>query len=86
MIVRDEEPQATANAAIESELYFAFAGFVLGLFTIMVGCVMFYLGISGKEPWVARVFGHSNELVDALPGAVLCVAGFLVIRATRRKA
>ena len=85
MTARDDEPRATAHAQIETELYCAFAGFVLGLFAILVGLVMFYLGISGKEPWVARALGHSNELVDALPGAVLSVAGLLVIRATRRK-
>jgi hypothetical protein len=85
MSVRDEESDVRSNSGIESELYVAFAGFILGLVIILVGAWMFYLGISGREAWVAKAFGHSNELVDSLPGAVLFIAGLLTIRGTRRK-
>jgi hypothetical protein len=85
MSAYDDESDVRSNSGIESELYCAFAGFILGVFIILLGAWMFYLGISGKETWVAKAFGHSNEFVDSLPGAVLFIAGMLTIRGTRRK-
>ena len=85
MSALDHQPQEPAQAANESELFCAFAGFVLGLFTSLVGAWLFYLGAFGKEPWGAASFGDASRLVDALPGTLLFLAGLFVIRGTRRK-
>jgi hypothetical protein len=58
-------------------------GLVLGLITIITGAVLFGLGVGGKTTWVAHVLGFESRISDAAPGALLFVAGVLIVWITK---
>lgn len=67
----------------KTQLLYSFLGLVFGIFTIIAGCILLYLGISGESNFVADTFGVKAELTDATPGTVLFVVGLLIIVVTR---
>jgi hypothetical protein len=58
-------------------------GQLVGVGLFLLGCAVFYLGISGAMTWAGKMIGLEIGLVNALPGAVLCAVGLLVIVARR---
>jgi hypothetical protein len=58
-------------------------GQLVGAGLFLLGCAVFYLGISGSMTWAGKMIGLEIGLVNALPGAVLCAVGLLVILAHR---
>jgi hypothetical protein len=58
-------------------------GELVGAGLLLLGCAVFYLGISGSMTWAGKMIGLEVGLVNALPGAVLCAVGLLVILARR---
>jgi len=58
-------------------------GQFVGAGLLLLGCAVFYLGISGSMTWAGKMIGLEIGLVNALPGAVLCAVGLLVILARR---
>jgi uncharacterized protein DUF4339 len=54
-------------------------GVLFGLLVGAVGGGLIYLGLSGAVPWSEEVFGFRNELLDALPGAIMCLFGLSMI-------
>jgi hypothetical protein len=65
------------------ERYSAITGLLLGGVAIIVGCSLFYLGISGNVAKLAKAYGLTTELVEASPGALLFVIGLFVIWGAR---
>jgi hypothetical protein len=61
------------------------SGLLLGMIVLLVGCLLFYLGISGNVARVARALGLTTEIAEASPGALLFVVGLLMVWATRYK-
>ena len=51
------------------------ARLLFGLLVLCLGGGLFYLGIAGAIPWSDEVFGISSQLINALPGVVLCLFG-----------
>ncbi len=67
------------------QLVYSMSGLMVGLVCMSFGTAMFFHGVYGSTSWVARVLGFDSTLSDAPPGAVLFVAGLLVIFVTRFK-
>lgn len=67
---------------VRYQLIYSFAGLVLGLAFVIAGMILFFHGVTGSTGWIAEAFGAKSTLTDAPPGAVLFVAGFLVVVAT----
>jgi hypothetical protein len=57
-------PEVIAKAAISRERDNRVVGLFVGLVAMLLGCGLFYLGVSGKVTWVAKAFGLTGELVD----------------------
>jgi GYF domain 2 len=76
---------ATPAAAFKPGRRYAVVGVLIGLLMILLGCGLFYLGLTGMVTWAANAFGFANRFVDATPGAVLSVVGLVVIWSSRRK-
>jgi GYF domain 2 len=77
-------PAAPAIAPIKGGRRYALVGILLGAVMVLLGCGLFYLGITGLVTWVANALGFTNQLVDA-SGIVLFVVGLVVIWSSRRK-
>ena len=92
-----EAPQSAHEVAIPSgitgegfwrklslyHLVYSLAGLALGLACILGGILLFLRGVSGATSWTARVAGIDSQISDAAPGALLFVAGVLVVWLTR---
>ena len=86
-IFADEGPSDSVSApqALEHDGHPAFPGLLLSLAVLLVGCSLFYVGISGNVARVARALGLTIEIAEASPGALLFVVGLLMVWATRYK-
>jgi hypothetical protein len=60
-------------------------GLWFGVSVLIVGCSLFFLGMSGHLIQIAMAIGLAPELVDASPGALLFVLGLFVVWSTRDK-
>ena len=78
-------PASEAETEPESKDARGRAGLLAGVGLLLAGCAVFYLGISGSMTWAGKVIGLDIGLVNALPGAVLCAVGLLIILARRLK-
>jgi hypothetical protein len=74
-------PEAETN--LEGKETRGRTGQLVGAGLLLLGCAVFYLGISGSMTWAGKMIGLEIGLVNALPGAVLCAVGLLVILARR---
>jgi hypothetical protein len=59
------------------------AAFLFGVSVVALGCMLFYLGISGNVARFAAAVGFNTKVIDASPGALLFILGLLVIWLTR---
>ena len=64
-------------------LVYSLAGLLLGLACILGGILLFLRGVTGATSWTARVLGIDSQISDAAPGALLFVAGVIVVWLTR---
>jgi len=64
---------------------FSILGLSVGLLLIVLGCVVFYMGLSGEFTLASELFDINSVEVDASVGVVLLIAGIIVIWATRRR-
>lgn len=70
------------------KLKFAYSvcGLVLGLVSIIGGCLLFLNGIAGSTQWTFKALGIAeSNVTDAAPGAILFVIGLFVVIFTRFK-
>ena len=79
--VKDEMIKHLAKA----QLLYSFVGLVLGIFVMVLGCILLYLGITGETKFVAETIGIKAELSDAAPGTLLIVVGLVVVVVTKFK-
>jgi hypothetical protein len=52
---------------------------VLGFLVIVIGSYLSYCGLSNKLNWNFSFLGINSNLVNATPGALLCVIGLVII-------
>jgi hypothetical protein len=64
---------------------FSILGLSVGLPLMILGCVVFYMGLSGEFTLASELFDVNSVEIDALVGVVLLIAGVIVIWATRRR-
>jgi hypothetical protein len=64
---------------------FSKLGLSIGLLLIILGCVVFYMGLSGEFTLASELLDINSMEIDALVGVVLFVVGIIVILATRRR-
>jgi hypothetical protein len=70
------------------KLKFAYSlcGLVLGLVSVLGGCILFLNGVAGSTQWTFKAFGIAeSNVTDAAPGAILFVVGLFVVVFTRFK-
>lgn len=72
----------TWQQAVKEQGKYSRAGLAAGVVCILLGVVLFLLGVTGNIQWSASVLGFSSKLTDAAPGAVLFVVGVIVIVVT----
>jgi len=75
--------EETVQQLAKAQLLYSFFGLAFGVFVMVLGCILLYLGISGESNFIADTFGIKAELTDAAPGTVLIVVGLIVIVVTR---
>jgi hypothetical protein len=64
---------------------FSIVGLSVGLLLMILGCVVFYMGLSGEFTLASELLDVNSVGVDASVGVVLLIAGIIVIWATRRR-
>jgi hypothetical protein len=65
------------------QFIYSLTGLGLGLASILGGIVLFFKGISGSINWIIKAENFNSQLVNASPGAILFVAGIIIIWITR---
>lgn len=75
--------EETVQQLAKAQLLYSFSGLALGVFVMILGCVLLYLGISGESNFIADTLGIKAEISNAAPGTVLIVVGLIVVIATR---
>lgn len=65
---------------------FSIPGLSVGLLLMILGCVVFYMGLSGEFTFASELLDVDSVEIDASVGVVLLIAGIFVIWATRRRA
>jgi hypothetical protein len=63
---------------------FSILGLSVGLLIILLGCAVFYMGVSGEFTLASELFDANSVEIDASVGVVLLIVGIIVIWATRR--
>lgn len=64
---------------------YAMCGLVVGLFCIVGGIILLFMGVSGSASWTASFLGLTSEINDAGPGIILFVVGLFFVSITRYK-
>jgi hypothetical protein len=64
---------------------FSILGLSIGLLLMILGCVVFYMGLSGEFTLASELLDINGVAVDASVGVILLIAGIIVIWATRRR-
>ena len=64
---------------------FSILGPSVGLLLMILGCVVFYMGLSGEFTLASDLLDVDSVVIDASVGVVLLVAGIFVIWAMRRR-
>jgi hypothetical protein len=77
-----DQGASSRTATVEAEHRSPLSSLLLGVVVLLLGCLLFYLGISGNVTRLVRAFGLANEVVDASPGALLFIVGVFVIWST----
>jgi hypothetical protein len=67
------------NSMIEAEKGKAKNGLLAGSFFIIIGAVLSVIGVSGVINWNFSFVGLNSSLINAAPGVVLIIVGFLII-------
>jgi hypothetical protein len=67
------------------EYRYAMLGLILGLATILGGCLLCLNGVAGHTSWTAKAFGLQSQINDAAPGVVLFIVGIFFVLITRPK-
>jgi hypothetical protein len=67
----------------EPKKRFSIFGVFVGVALMILGCVVFYLGVIGKFTLVAEALDLNGTELDGSAGAVFFVAGLVVIGVTR---
>ena len=62
---------------------YSVVGLILWMASIILGCILLYVGITGESSFAANAVGMKTELNDAAPGTVLLIIGLLIIYVTR---
>jgi cytochrome c biogenesis protein CcdA len=75
----------TLTTLSQHENHYSLAGLVVATLCIVLGVVLFYLGVSASTSWSAKYFGAKFEFLDMAPGAILFAVGVLVVFITRRQ-
>ncbi|MCK4655652.1 MAG: hypothetical protein KAT85_01435 [candidate division Zixibacteria bacterium] len=82
---KDSASEQVIGQGIKAEYKKDTQGRWIGLFVILVGVVLILLRISGSVTWHIDISGLESELLDASPGLVVVIVGFLIIYVTRAK-
>jgi hypothetical protein len=64
---------------------FSVLGLSIGLLLMILGCVVFYMGLSGEFTLASELLDINGVGIDASVGVILFIAGVFVIGATRRR-
>jgi hypothetical protein len=75
----------TLKHIADLQFKYSVVGLVLGMASIILGCILLYVGITGESSFAANAVGMKTELNDAAPGTVLLIIGLLIIYVTRFK-
>jgi hypothetical protein len=61
----------------------AIFGLVIGLICVVGGLALIYAGVEGSIDWSLKGLGLESKLAKASPGALVIVAGVVIIWVTR---
>jgi hypothetical protein len=64
---------------------FSIFGLSIGLLLMILGCVVFYTGLSGEFTLASELLDINSAGIDASVGVILLIAGIIAIWATRRR-
>jgi hypothetical protein len=70
-------------AGIRYKFYYSTISLIISLVCILVGALLFMLGITGSSSWTAKVLGFESKITDAAPGTILFVVGLFFVFFTR---
>jgi uncharacterized protein YjeT (DUF2065 family) len=79
----DPDTNRLVEELADNQLRYSGVGLLGGILSIILGFVLFLMGVFGATSWSAQFLGFSSQLVDAAPGTLLFVVGLLVIYVTR---
>lgn len=74
-----EDAKEIANNAIDKEFRQKTKKYWAGVSSIIVGVILFILGITDIINFNLKIGNLSAELIDVSPGAFLVIVGFLLI-------
>jgi hypothetical protein len=84
--LRGSFTESETLALVETQRRASRDALVVGVVLALLGVVLFLLGIAGSLTWSLQAFGFDSKLVDASPGAVMVVAGVIVMVLNRFRA
>jgi hypothetical protein len=81
--ITGEPPPGLSKEAIRAQLIYSIAGLIVALMCIPSGLLLFWAGITGRMTWTVSILGSRWKVLDATPGALLIVAGVMIVFLTR---
>ncbi|MGO9572077.1 MAG: hypothetical protein ACLP5H_31530 [Desulfomonilaceae bacterium] len=69
--------------AVFLQSIYSILGLLVGLVFLVVGVLLFLVGITGSSHFIADFLGGKIDVSDAPAGVILAVLGFLIIWVTR---
>jgi len=77
--VRGKLPDDVKRDALRFAFYASLVGYGIGTLSILLGMVLFIMGITGNLSWTIELTEAKSALNDAAPGALFFVGGVVII-------
>ncbi len=71
------------SKAIFYHFVYSMIGMIIGILSLISGVYLFYIGITQGSEWEFNILGIKSTMSNAMPGTILFLIGFLIIRVSR---